>query len=187
MEFSLADLGRRLRAERQRRGVSLDALAQASGVSRSMISEVERGAKAPTVVVLARLATALGTTAARFLDEHEPDRVIVLRQADQPVMRDATGWERRIMSPALPGVEFELIRTTAPPYVHIGEFAAHASGSREYVAVETGELTVTLDGVGHVLTAGDALYYAGDCVHVFANNGSAECIYYTAMEVPSAH
>ncbi|MFG2002992.1 helix-turn-helix domain-containing protein [Spirillospora sp. NPDC048911] len=182
-DFSLADLGRRLRRERRARGVSLDALAAASGVSRSMISDVERGAKAPTVVVLARLATALGTTAARLLDEPAADRVIVLRHAGQPALRQDGGWERRILSPTLPGVEFEFIRTTVPARVIVGEFAAHAPGSREYVAVERGELTVTIDGVPHRLTAGDAMYYAGDAVHAFANDGSEECVYFMAMEV----
>ncbi|KAB2346597.1 helix-turn-helix domain-containing protein [Actinomadura rudentiformis] len=182
-DFSLADLGRRLRRERQSRGVSLDALAAASGVSRSMISDVERGAKAPTVVVLARLATALGTTAARLLDDQAADRVIVLRHADQPALRETAGWERRILSPTLPGVEFEFIRTTVPAGVTVGEFAAHAAGSREYVAVERGELTVTIDGTPHRLTTGDAMYYAGDATHAFANDGAEECVYYTAMEV----
>lgn len=182
--LSLVDLGRRLRRERQRRGTSLDVLAAASGVSRSMISDVERGAKAPTVLVLARLATALGTTAARLLDERVPDRVIVLRHDTQHVLREPAGWERRILSPTLPGVEFELIRTAVPAGVAVGEFTAHAPGSREYVAVERGELTVAIDGVDHTLAAGDALYYAGDCVHAFANNGTEETVYYTAMDVP---
>lgn len=172
-----------LKAQRQRHELSLEALAAASGVSRSMISDIERGAKIPTVLVLARLATALGVTVARLLGEDRPERVIVRRAADQPAITDAGGWQRRILSPTLPGVEFELIRTTIPPGVVLGSFAAHTAGSREYIAVETGELAVTVDGVEHRLAAGDALYYAGDAVHAFANPGAAECVYYTAMHV----
>lgn len=186
VENFAAQLGTRLRAQRQRRGLSLDALAAASGVSRSMISDIERAAKVPTVLVLARLATALGATVSRLLGEEQPERVIMLRAADQNAITDAAGWQRRILSPNLPGVEFELIRTTIPPRVVVGEFAAHAAGSREYVAVESGELTVTLDGTPQVLEPGDALYYAGDCTHAFANAGSVQCIYYTAMHVASA-
>lgn len=176
-------LGSRLRAQRQARRLSLDGLATASGVSASMISDVERGAKVPTVLVMARLATGLGTTVSRLLGEDQPDRVIVMRAADQPAITDAAGWQRRILSPTLPGVEFELIRTTVPPGVAIGEFAAHAAASREYVAVERGSLTVTIDGTEHVLRQGDSLYYAGDCTHAFANPGGRECIYYTVMHV----
>jgi len=149
-----------------------------------MISEVERGRKTPTVLVLARLATALGTTASRLLDEPSPERVIVVRHDAQPVLREKAGWERRVLSPTLPGVEFEFIRTAVPPGVRVGEFAAHVRGSREYIAVERGELTVTIDGVDHQLTAGDSMYYAGDCTHAFANHGAEPCDYFTVMEVP---
>jgi quercetin dioxygenase-like cupin family protein len=148
-----------------------------------MISDVERGAKVPTVLVMARLATALGVTVSRLLGEDRADRVILLRAADQHAITDAEGWQRRILSPNLPGVEFEFIRTTVPGGVVIGEFAPHAPGSREYVAVERGSLTVTLDGVPHRLNQGDSLYYEGDCRHAFANPASKECVYYTAMDV----
>jgi transcriptional regulator with XRE-family HTH domain len=180
-------LGSRLRAQRQGRGFSLEGLASASGVSRSMISDIERGAKIPTVLVLARLATALGATVSRLLGEDQPDRVISLPRSSQPAITDTTGWQRRIVSPNLPGVEFEFIRTLVPAGVVIGEFAPHAPGSREYIAVETGSLTVTLDGVDYTLWTGDALYYAGDCTHAFANTGRTECVYYTAMHVAGSH
>ncbi|MDF5753292.1 XRE family transcriptional regulator [Spongiactinospora sp. TRM90649] len=182
--MDVGGLGVRLREQRRRRGLSLDELAGLSEISRSMISAVERGTKLPTVLVLARLATALGVTVSRLLGEEQPDRVITLRAREQPAIRDETGWQRRILSPNLPGVEFEFIRTTVPPGVLVGAFAAHAPGSREYLAVETGRLTVTLDGVTHEVDTGDALYYAGDCVHAFANPGDVECVYYTAMHVP---
>jgi transcriptional regulator with XRE-family HTH domain len=187
VELSVDQLGAQLRAQRQRSGLSVEALAATSGVSRSMISDVERGAKIPTVLVLARLATALEVTVSRLLGEDQPDPVIPLRAQDQVTITDAAGWQRRILSPNLPGVEFEFIRTTVPPGVVVGEFAAHAAGSREYIVVETGELTVTLDGVDHVLRTGDALYYAGDRTHTFANPGRVECVYYTVMHVADAH
>ncbi|GAA2590937.1 XRE family transcriptional regulator [Dactylosporangium fulvum] len=185
-EQLVAGLGDRLRDLRRDRALSLDALAAASGVSRSMISDVERGARVPTVLVLARLATALGTTVSRLLGEDQPARTILIPHAGQHAIDHPGGWQRRILSPALPGVEFEFIRTTVAAGVTIGAFAAHAGGSREYVAVESGELTVTLDGTAHRLGTGDALYYAADCVHAFANPGPAECVYYTAMHVVGA-
>jgi transcriptional regulator with XRE-family HTH domain len=183
MDPLLAGLAVRLREARRRCALNLDALAATSGVSRSMISDIERGAKAPTVLVLARLASALGVTVSRLLGDEQPDRVIVMRKAHQPTIVDPAGWQRQILSPNLPDVEFEFIRTVVAAGVVIGEFRPHAAGSREYVAVETGELTVTLDGVDHRLSKGDALYYAGDCVHAFANPGGVECVYYTAMHV----
>jgi len=181
--LDLAGLGARVRAERRRRGLSLQGLETRTGVSRSMLSEVERGGKVPTVLVLARIATGLDTSVARLLGEERAARVVVQRRHEQHRAEDPSGWERRILSPVLPGVEFELMRTTIPAGVDAGEFAPHAPGSREYLAVERGTLRLTLDDVTHRLRAGDSVYYDGDCRHAFANDGPGDCVYYLAMEL----
>ncbi|MGI8484370.1 MAG: helix-turn-helix domain-containing protein [Thermomicrobiales bacterium] len=181
--LDMADLGERIRAERTRRGKSLESLATISGVSRSMLSAVETGAKVPTVLILDRIATALGTSISRLLDDEAADRVIVRRHDEQDVAIDLAGWERRILSPVLPGVEFEFMRTTIGPSVDAGAFSPHSPGSREYIAIEQGVLVLTIDGIPHTLEAGDSMYYAGDCVHAFANPGEIELIYYLAMDV----
>lgn len=181
--LDLGRLGRQVRAERARRGFSLDDLARRAGVSRSMLSAVERGHKAPTVLVLDRIATGLDTSIARLLGDSRDGRVVVLRHAEQDVARDPSGWERRILSPVLPGVEFELMRTTIPGGVDAGVFSPHAPGSREYLAVERGTLRLTLDATAYTLGPGDSIYYAGDCRHGFANPASKDCVYYLAMDV----
>jgi transcriptional regulator with XRE-family HTH domain len=182
-DLSLIELGTRVREERLRRGISLEELSARARVSRSMISEVERGTKAATVVVLDRIATGLETSLARLLAPEMKSRIHVLRCGDQSVARDCSGWERRILSPVLPGVEFEFMRTTLNPGVDAGMFLPHAHGSREYVAIEKGVLDLTLDGVLYTLEAGDSIYYDGDCLHGFANSGRAACVYYLAMDV----
>ncbi|GAA3287506.1 XRE family transcriptional regulator [Dactylosporangium vinaceum] len=176
-------LGDRIKRERQRRGLTLQELAAASGVSRSMLSEVERHGRVPTVVVLDRIATGLGTSIARLLRDERPPETTVLRRAEQDVARDPAGWERRILSPVLPGVEFELMRTTIDARVDAGTFQPHGAGSREYLAVEAGTLRLTLDGDPIELHAGDSVFYAGDRRHGFANPGPEPCIYYLAMDV----
>ena len=180
-------LGRRIRDESGRRGLSLEQLADRAGVSRSMLSDVERGAKLPTVLVLDRIATGLDTSIARLLGEERASRVVILRRGEQDTAIDPSGWERRILSPVLPGVEFEFMRTTIPAGVDAGVFSPHAAGSREYLAMERGALRLTLDGTPHVLRAGDSIYYAGDCHHAFANAGSGDCVYYLAMDVSGGH
>ncbi|WP_326822574.1 helix-turn-helix domain-containing protein [Streptosporangium sp. NBC_01756] len=181
--LSMAELGARLRAERRTRGLALERLAELSGVSRSMLSEVERGTKTPSVLVLDHLATALGTSISRLLDEPDRTEVVVLPHERQHLLRDPSGWERRILSPALPGVEFEFMRTTLNPGVDAGEFSPHPPGSREYVAVECGRLRLTVDGTPHILGTGDAAYFPGDRRHAFANDAADVCVYYLAMEL----
>jgi transcriptional regulator with XRE-family HTH domain len=187
----MAGLGARVRAARRARGLSLEKVAGRAAVSRSMLSAVERGGKVPTVLVLDRIATALDTSIARLLGEERAARVVVLRHASQDLARDPAGWERRILSPVLPGVEFELMRTTIGPGVDAGVFAPHAPGSREYLAMERGVLQLTIDDTAYTLRAGDSVYYEGDCHHRFVNPGREPCVYYLAMALvragPHAH
>ena len=180
---NLLELGRRVQEERTRRRMSLAQLSQRSRVSRSMISAIERGVKAATVVTLDRIATGLDTSLSRLLEPETQARVILLPHAGQKVARAGSGWERRILSPVLPGVEFEFMRTTIAPGVNAGTFLAHARGSREYVAVEKGTLLLTLDGSDYSLTSGDSIYYDGDCQHGFRNPAGVACVYYLAMDV----
>lgn len=182
-DLSLTDLGKRVREERLRKGISLEELSDRARVSRSMISEVERGTKAATVLVLDRIATGLETSLARLLATEMKSRIQILRYRSQSVAQDGSGWERRILSPVLPGVEFEFMRTTLNPGVDAGTFLPHAHGSREYVAIEKGVLDLTLDGVLYTLEAGDSIYYDGDCLHGFANSARTACVYYLAMDV----
>jgi len=182
--LQLAELGNRIREERRRRDLSLEQLAQKARVSRSMLSAVERGDKAPTVLILDQIATGLGSSIARLLAQEHQGRVVFLRAGDQNVAVDPAGWQRRILSPVLPNVEFEFMRTTLEPGVNAGAFLPHNPGSREYVAVERGTLRLTLDGVVYVLKKGDSIYYAGDCVHEFENPDTRRiCDYYLAMDV----
>jgi len=184
--LDMAGLGEQIRKQRRQRRLSLDALSVQSGVSRSMLSDIEHGHKVPSVLLLDHIATALGTSIARLFGEEQAANIVVLRHAEQDVAQDASGWERRILSPVLPKVEFEFMRTTIPPGVDAGTFSPHASGSREYVAIEQGTLQLTLNGAVYLLQAGDSIYYAGDCHHAFANPGKTPCIFYLVMDV-TAH
>jgi transcriptional regulator with XRE-family HTH domain len=183
-ELDVAALGERIRSERLQLRLSLDELAAAAGVSRSMLSAVERGDKVPTILVLHRIAMGLGSNITRLLGEEQAAPVVVLRREEQVVARDPSGWERRNLAPALPGVDFEFMRTTIPPGVNAGEFPPHPPGSREYVAVEQGSLRLTVGGVAHLLGPGDSISYDGERRHAFANPGPEPCVYYLALDVP---
>jgi XRE family transcriptional regulator, regulator of sulfur utilization len=181
--FDLVALGHRLRALRRERNLSLDALAERSGVSVSMLSTVERGRKVPSILVLGQIATALDTSIGRLVDVERAPRVVVVRAVDQRVIKNAAGFVRRTLSPVLPGVEFELVHFTLPPGVDAGTFPPHRPGSREYVAVASGTLTLSLAAVDYVLQAGDSIYHDGDCTHGYRNDGRVACTYYMAMDI----
>ena len=97
--LDMARLGGRIRRERGVRGLSLATLALRAGVSRSMLSAMERGVKAPTILVLDRVATGLGTSIARLVGEEPSARVVVLRRHEQDVERDRSEAQRGFGAP----------------------------------------------------------------------------------------
>jgi XRE family transcriptional regulator, regulator of sulfur utilization len=176
----LEALGDRVQSLRIDRGLTLRDLADRSDVSVSMLSSVERGEKAPTVVVLDRIARGLDVTLASLVAEDHADRVIVRRAADQDRVEEPGGWQRTILSPVVPGVNFEWIRSTLPPGCDAGTFPAYAAGSHEFVAVQSGILTLTIDERELSLSTGDSVYFAADARHGYANSGQTRCIYHVA-------
>jgi XRE family transcriptional regulator, regulator of sulfur utilization len=178
--MDLAVLGQRIQRWRTERGLTLQELADRSSVSISMLSSVERGAKAPTVVVLDRIAGGLGVPLARLVDEPGAHRVLVRRAAEQDVVDEPGGWRRTILTPVVPGVNFEWVRTELPAGCDAGTFPSYAAGSHEFVAVQSGTLTMTIADRELVLSAGDSVYFAADVPHGYANRGRGACVYHVA-------
>ena len=175
-------VGVRTRDLRREQGLTLEELAQRSGVSRAMLSKIERGEKNPTLVVAAKVAEGLGVTLSRLVGVEEGREVIVLPRERQTVMRDPeTGFERQLLSPSFGGRCVEFIRNVLPENSTSGEFPPHRRGVEEYVAVEKGRLKAVLRGEEYLLEEGDALYFEADIVHRFDNAGDEECSYYLVI------
>src|SRR5215210_806509 len=177
--MDLLALGTRLRSLRMERGLALQGLAAAASVSVSMLSSVERGQKAVTVVVLSRIAEGLGVPLAELVAA-PADRVVVRRSDDQDVIDASGGWRRVILSPVVPGVNFEWIRSTLPPGCDPGTYPAYAAGSHEFVVVESGSVRLTLGETTVELGTGDSVYFAADVPHGYANLASEPCTYSVA-------
>ena len=164
LDRRIADRVRELRAAHR---LSLEALAARSGVSRSMISVIERGESSPTAVVLEKLATGLDVTLASLFDPPGAAEVAggpVARRDDQPLWRDpASGYRRRNVSP--PGVPqpMQIVDVHFPA----GARVAFDTGARDMrvhqqVWVLDGAIDVTLGDELHRLQAGDCLAHVLD-------------------------
>jgi len=180
MESTIAsDLNQRI-AERVRelragQALSLDTLAARSGVSRSMISLIERGESSPTAVVLEKLAAGLGVMLASLFDAPaaapQAPRGPVARRDDQPEWQDpASGYLRRNVSP--PGVPqpMQIVEVRFPP----GGRVAFETGARDarvfqQVWVLEGAIDVTLGAERHRLRKGDCLAMQLDRPTMFHN------------------
>lgn len=149
----------RVRALRGARGLSLEALAQRSGVSRSMISLIERGESSPTAVVLEKLATGLGVALASLFDAPAAAADPVSRRADQLSWRDpASGYVRRNVSPSGFASPIRIVEVSFPAGARVAyESGAHNPRVHQQVWVLDGTIEVTVGAMRHRLAAGDCL------------------------------
>jgi transcriptional regulator with XRE-family HTH domain len=149
----------RVRDLRAARGLSLDALARRCGVSRSMISLIERGRTSPTAVVLDKLAAGLDVSTASLFDDPQPRSGAVARGADQQPWRDpGSGYVRRNVSPTGTATPMQIVDVSFPPRARVTyETVARDSPMHQQVWVLEGTIEVTVDGDVHRLGSGDCL------------------------------
>lgn len=178
-------LAARLRAEREARGWSLTDMAQRSGVSRAMVSKVERAEASPTAALLGRLSGALGLTLSALLARAEGDASgagRLARAARQPTWQDpATGYRRRAVSPS--GTEPELVHIELPPGARVPyPAAAYAHLRGQCVWVFTGTLVFREGAALHQLGPGDCLALGPPTECEFANpSPDMPCVYLVAL------
>ena len=153
-------LAAHLRALRTERGMTLQQLADQSGVSRATLSRIENDDVSPTAETLGRLASALVLPISRLLAPMEHDFPPLVRVDAQSVWRDPeTGFVRRSLSPPSRQLAIELIEGDLPPRTRIAYDAPAVPAQEHHLVMLSGALSVTVDGVGHDLQAGDCLRY----------------------------
>ncbi|MGJ7612449.1 MULTISPECIES: helix-turn-helix domain-containing protein [unclassified Variovorax] len=154
-------IAQRVRDLRAARGLSLDALATHCGVSRSMISLIERGESSPTAVLLEKLATGLGVSLASLFDAPAPAAAPepVSRAADQLQWRDPhSGYVRRNVSPGGFASPIQVVEVLFPPKARVAyETAAREPVIHQQVWVLDGVIELTVGEERHRLATGDCL------------------------------
>ena len=160
----------RLRGLRKDRQFSLDTLAARAGVSRAMISLIERGQTSATAVVLEKLATAMELPLAALFDPPASASPL-LRRADQPVWRDpASGYVRRTLSPAGAGHGVRIVEVEFPPGARVlYDSALRQQRIEQQIWMLEGRIDITLGSVTHKLEPGDCLAFALDQPNEFFN------------------
>jgi transcriptional regulator with XRE-family HTH domain len=167
-----AAVGAKVRAERQARRWTLDRLADTSGVSRRMLINVEQGTANPSVATLLRLSDALGIGLPALVDVPQTKLVKVVRSGDAPALWTGEhGGRGVLLAGTTPPDVLELWDwTLAPGDRHDSE--AHVRGTKEILQVREGTITVEVDGEVEVLEVDDAISFASDVAHCYANDGT---------------
>lgn len=166
------DIGGQVRKLRRARRMTLDELADESGVSRAMISKIERGQSSPSFTVLGKLAEGFQVGISTLIGGMEQrNGARLYKPHEQPVFRDPkTGFERRSLSPIFPargGVD--VVLNVLQPGGTSGTFPAHDRGVKEILVVLRGKLRVTLGDDAYVMEQGDSLFFHADVTHRFDN------------------
>ena len=174
----IAAIGPRVRALREAMDLSLRDLAERSGVSAPMLSQVERGETSPTLQVAGRIAAGLELSLSQLLRLDESGAVTIVRSGHGRT-GGADGHRYEVLSPPLPGQRAELSRhrlaagaATGGP----GDPPMHEPGARETAVVEAGAVTLHVDGARHELVAGDCVTFDADLPHHFENHGKEEAV-----------
>jgi transcriptional regulator with XRE-family HTH domain len=178
-------IAHRVRELRAEQGLTLEQLAARSGVSRSMISVVERGESSPTAALLDKLAAGLGVTlnalfeAPRSTEPPSP----VARHADQAEWQDPdSGYVRRALTPPGVATPLQLVEVHFPAGAHVNyEAGVNRSGIHQQVWVMSGSITVTVGGQRHKLAAGDCLVHTIDQPISFRNPTRQPAHYLVAL------
>lgn len=184
-----AVIAKRVRDLRKGRGYALDALAERSGVSRSMISLVERGETSATAAVLNKLADALGVTlAALFAEEAGSAPVPLSRRAGQRVWTDpASGYVRRHLSPSGYGSPIELVEVLFPPGETVAfDTLARSVETHQQVWVLEGAMEIAVDDEVWRLEQGDCLAMTLGRRIVFHNPTRERARYAVALTTAAA-
>lgn len=177
-------IGARVRQERQLRRWTLDQLAEAADVSRRMIVNIEQGAANPSIGILLKLSDALGVGLPALVQPPERASLTVTRSGAGAVLWTGGSGGRGV-----------LVAGTSPPDVvelwdwtlEVGdryESDAHATGTKELVQVQRGTVLVEVAEQSVSLEVGDAVAFAGDVPHVYANAGSEPARFSLAVFEP---
>jgi transcriptional regulator with XRE-family HTH domain len=184
MENVDVTIAARLRALRLTRSLTLDQLAEVAGVSRAMISRIERAEASPTAALLARLCAGLGLSLSAFFAEEGRAMSPLVRRADQSVWQDPeTGYVRRAVSP--PGTEtaIDLVEVDLPPGARVS-FPPHVASRNmtQHIWLFEGVLEMATADATHRLEPGDCLFMPVGDGHVFHNPGERPARYCVVLD-----
>jgi XRE family transcriptional regulator, regulator of sulfur utilization len=172
-----------LREHRRRRDMSLDQMAQRTGVSRAGLSQIETCKTNPSLGVLWKIAAGLGVPFAELIGEGQTG-VSVLRRDDSRVLRSTDHkLESRPLMPAAGGNQLEMyeLRLSARAQ-HVSD--AHGPGTRELVTVLNGNLRMVVGSQSHELGPGDSMLFDSNQAHTYDNPGPSEARYHDLIIYP---
>lgn len=175
-------LGERVSLLRQQQNLTLEQLASASGVSRSMLSQIERGGANPTLAVTQRIAQTFGISIGELVDDPSASTLIECVRGDDPgaLFRADEECELRTLSPLQMEKNIEFYAIRLQPGAALTS-SAHFEGTKELFTVSAGSAEVTAGHSMLRLREGDTGHYRADVDHEIRNRGEEPLIGYLVV------
>ena len=177
-------IGKNIQAKRKEKKMSLDTLAKRSGVSKSMISQIEQEKTNPTIVTAWKIARALSLSVPELLENKEGSLIEITRYNDAPVTPTNDGLGTlKVNSPLNTPDNTELYTLTLAPG-GVNESGGHGQGAEEYLLILKGQIVLQVGEHIETLGEGDTAYYNADTTHIASNNGEVDAVMLIVVNMP---
>lgn len=163
-------IGSNLKRLRADSGFSLDAVARLSGVSKSMLGQIERGEVNPTMSTLWRIANGLKVSFSSLVTVPQDESEIIARAATEPLLEDNGKIRNYPVFPFDADRGFEMYAVEIDPGGYL-QAEGHIAGSQEFITLHSGELAIRAGDEEHLLRSGDSIRFKSDVAHSYHNPG----------------
>ena len=164
-----------LKRIRKAKNMSLDVLADRTGVSKSMLGQIERGESNPTVSTIGKIVEGLKVPFEQLLYARE-EAIVMPTWKSAPIYKEKDGaYSIRILLPYHSGRDFEIYQGSINPYMQL-DSASHGEYTWEYLTVLRGEVEITVGEKSYIVKEDCSLYFASDRPHSYRNTGGREAM-----------
>jgi XRE family transcriptional regulator, regulator of sulfur utilization len=159
-----------LKRIREEKKLSLEKLAELTGVSKSMLGQIERGDSSPTISTVWKISNGLKVSFTSLLNVPQSETTLIRRTDIQPMIEDDGRYQLFPLFPIEEGRRFEVYSIEIEPGGHLTA-DAHPDGTQEFLTVYSGTLIVKANMQDHQLAEGDSIRFRADKPHAYQNPG----------------
>lgn len=171
MEEVHITLARNLKAIREKKKLSLEKVSELSGVSKTMIGQIERGESSPTLTTIWKIANGLKVSFTTLIDTHQPDAEIISKHDIQVLTEDNGKFRVYPYFPFQEEKRFEVYTVEIDAGGRLNS-ASHIEGTEEFISVFDGEVTIVVNDCEYKLNSGDSFRFKADRPHAYLNSGA---------------
>ncbi|KAA6470616.1 XRE family transcriptional regulator [Bacillus cereus] len=178
-------LAKNLKSIREKEKLSLEKVSQLTGVSKTMIGQIERGDSSPTLTTIWKIANGLKVSFTSLINNSQPDTKVILRNDVQALSEDNGRYKVYPSFPFQDDRNFEIYTVEIETEGNLSS-EAHKEGTEEFITVFEGELKIDINDCQYTLNNGDSIRFKADRPHTYTNSGRtltrlSMTIYYPAL------